>query len=391
MSHTPAETVASTLPERAKALRPLLEEQAPASEQKGELTRETVEALHRERLFAIWVPRELGGWELDPISSIGTIEELTYADPSVGWVVMAAALSTGTAGAYLGDEAVGQLFARGKNPVIAGQGSRPGTAIAEDGGHRISGNWSFASGLLHSSHIHTAALVEGTNERRIFVLPVDQAELLGNWDVMGLRATGSIDYRIDDLFVPEPFSHSAAIGIGLRGGPVYTIGLIGFASIGHTSWALGIARRLLDELISMVHEKAGRAGAQGQSESFLEELETHEGRVRASRSLTFEIWHDVWATVERGDALTRRQQTLIRLAMTHATSAADGAAEFAYHRAGTVALRRGRMQQLFRDMHAGSQHGFVAPATRINVARELAGLADDKRWLFLQLADAVAE
>ena len=93
--------------------------------------------------------------------------------------------------------------------MITGQGTRPGTAVSTDGGYLLSGSWSFASGIKHSTHIHTLAIIEETGEPRIFVLPVEKATLIDNWDVLGLRATGSIDYTIDSVFIPEAYTHFA--------------------------------------------------------------------------------------------------------------------------------------------------------------------------------------
>src|SRR3989304_5184137 len=96
---------ASDLPQRAKSLAPLLDQHAEAADEIGALTDEVVEALHRERVFAMWVPQSLGGFELDPVGSLEVIENLSYGDPSGGWVVMAASLAVGTGAAYLGDDA----------------------------------------------------------------------------------------------------------------------------------------------------------------------------------------------------------------------------------------------------------------------------------------------
>src|SRR5690606_14754679 len=126
-----------------------------------------VEALHREGLLGMWVPRSVpGGHELDVVSSLEVIENVTYGDPSAGWVLMAAALAIGTGAAYLEDDAVGELFGGDKLPVIAGQGTRPGRAVPSDGGYLLSGSWSFASGIKHGTHIHTLAIIETTGEPR---------------------------------------------------------------------------------------------------------------------------------------------------------------------------------------------------------------------------------
>ena len=38
---------------------------------------------------------------------------------------------------------------------------------------------------------------------RTFIVPMSQVKLLGNWDVIGLRATGSVDYALENVFVPR--------------------------------------------------------------------------------------------------------------------------------------------------------------------------------------------
>src|SRR5690606_35824568 len=140
-----------------------------------------------------------------PVTSLEVIEKVAYGDPSAGWVLMAASLAIGTGAAYLKDDAVEELFGGPRLPVIAGQGTRPGKAVPTNGGFALSGSWSFASGIKHGRHIPSLGLIEGTNEARIFVLPVSQAKLIDNWDVLGLRATGSIDYTIDGAVVPDAY------------------------------------------------------------------------------------------------------------------------------------------------------------------------------------------
>jgi indole-3-acetate monooxygenase len=379
-------TTTPDLLERARSLEPLLREHADAGDQSGRLADEVADALHENRIFGMWVPRDLGGSELDPISSLEVIEQLTYGDASTGWVTMAASLAIGTGGAYLGDEAVSQLFGGERFPVIAGQGTRPGTAVAQDGGHLLSGSWSFASGIKHSGYIHTLGVVEGTGEPRIFVLPVEQATLIDNWDVMGLRATGSIDYTIDKVFVPEAYSHFAVTETPERGGNLYRMGIINIAAICHSGWALGVGRRMLDELRTMAQAKTGRPGQIVDSDSFAEGYGNAEATLRAARALVFETWRDVTDTLDRGDTISLEQNTLIRLGTVHVTRAAQEVSRFVYASSGTTGLRAGDIQRYFRDMHAGTQHIMPSPPVIQAVGKELAGLAEGQRWVFLGLA-----
>ncbi|MEO8466004.1 MAG: acyl-CoA dehydrogenase family protein [Gammaproteobacteria bacterium] len=372
--------------ERVQRVANLARENAATSEALGQLAPPVVDALHNEGLLGMWVPKSVhGGLELDPLSSLEVIEKVAYGDPSAGWVLMAASLAIGTGAAFLKDDAVKEMFGGDRLPVIAGQGTRPGKAVPNGNGFNLSGAWSFASGIKHGTHIHTLGLIEGTNEARIFVFPVSKAKLIDNWDVLGLRATGSIDYTTTDVFVADAYTHAATTEQPLRGGSLYTIGIIGFAGLAHSGWACGIGRRVLDELIATVAEKAGRPGTLADSASFQEEFANVEAVYRSARAFVYETWGDATQTIQRGDKLSTRQHTLIRLALAHSTWSAHEATTFAYKAAGTAALRAGTIQHLFRDMHAGTQHITSSPPVYASIGRELAGLAKGKQWLFLNL------
>ena len=377
-----------SLPQRAKAVAAIANQHAAFGDEHGRLADPVVDALHAEGLLGMWVPRAIrGGAELDLVSSLEVIERVSYGDPSAGWVLMAASLAIGTGAAYLGDAAIDEMFGRDRLPVIAGQGTRPGTAVPRTGGFDLTGSWSFASGIKHATHIHTLGLIDGTSEARIFVLPVEKATLIENWDVLGLRGTGSIDYRTERVFVPEAYTHPAVTESPRRGGALYTIGIAGFALTCHSGWACGIGRRLLDELSEKVRGGIGRSGTLAYSDAFHEQYAKAEATYRAARALLYETWADANATLTAGGALDTRQKTMMRLALTHATWSCHDVAQFVYTTAGTVALRAGTIQRLFRDMHAGTQHITSAPPVIRHTGRELAGLAPKQRWVFLDLVD----
>ena len=375
------------LAERAKALVPLLDAEAEFADREGELSPAAIAALHRDGLLKLWVPDKLGGAELDPVHSLEVLENLSYADASAGWVTMAANLSIGTAGAYLSDHAVAELWADGKQPVIAGQGTRPGTATMVDGGLLLSGSWSFGSGLKHSSHVHSLGIVAETGEPRIFVTPIEAVNLIDNWDVMGLRGTGSIDYTMESVFVPNGWSHFAVTTTPERGGSLYGLGIIGFAVTCHSGWAMGVGRRLLDELAGLVQGKAGRPGAQADSAAFQQGYAEAEAKFRAARAWVMESWTDLSKSLYAGDGISVRQHTLVRLALAHITKTLHEISNFVYLSGGTTALRRGTIQRMYRDVHAGTQHVTSSPNVWQTCGRELMGVAEGKTWQFLDLVD----
>jgi indole-3-acetate monooxygenase len=371
------------------SLGPLVRRNAERNEATGRITDEVIDALHETGAFGMWVPRELGGAELDPVRSLELLQTISYHDASTGWVLMAAALPIGAAGAFLPDPAVAKLFGGERFPVMAGQGTRPGKAVPADGGYRLSGNWNFASGIKHAQWIHTGAAVDG-QPMKICIVPVSDATFAENWDVMGLRATGSIDYSISDVYVPDDYTHEALADKPLRGGSLYHLSVIGFAMIAHTAWALGVTRRLLDELSTLAQEKTGRPGQLVDSDSFHAEFARAEARARSARALAYERWEAVTAALDAGRLLTERDQSLLRLAMHNATWTAEEVAVFVYSSAGTTGLRSGTIQRLFRDAHGGTQHITSGPAVLQNAGRELAGLAPNSTWAAWSLVPAAS-
>jgi alkylation response protein AidB-like acyl-CoA dehydrogenase len=383
-------TASTPLAEKAKNLVPLLDAHAAFADTEGELAPEVIDAYRETGLLNMWVPKELGGSELGPLDSLEVLALTAYGDASAGWVQMAGSLSIGVAGSYLGETAVKDLFGSGGSPVIAGQGTAPGTAKTVEGGYLLTGKWSFASGLKHGDHIHTLGIIEETGEPRIFVVPVENAVLeWDSWDVMGLRGTGSIDYSINGAFVPEDYCHFAFTREPLHGGPLYKLGIIGMAVVCHSGWAMGVGRRLLDELQALVHAKQGRPGSLVDSDAFRIDLAKTEARFAAAGAFVREAWGEVESAVMEGRDVTVRQDTRIRIALGNITNALADVANFVYLSGGTTALRRGSpIERLVRDVHAGTQHITSGPGMWKAAGEELLELDPNKQWVLLDLVDA---
>lgn len=373
---------------RIDEIAPLLRAEAEKSEALRRPTDEVVRALTATGVLKVSVPRELGGYEFSPWQVLRVIERLSYHEASAGWTVMALQMVTGSTAAYLGEEAAADLYAdvpAGRHAVIAGQGTRLGTAVRVDGGYRISGHWSFASGISLASHIHTAAFCAETGQALVFTFPKELATLVDNWDVLGLRATHSIDYVCEDVFVPATHVYEATTMDNKLGGTYYCLGLVNLTAIGHTGWALGVGRRLLDELKALAENKTGTHHAAVDTGYFHAAFAQAEARWRAARAWAKDVWADNEATLDRGEKLSTEQETLTRLMLNSTTWSVQAVGQTVYRWAATTAMRRGDLQRYFRDLNAGTQHITSGPVVLQNCGRWLAGLAPDARWRFLDL------
>ena len=138
------------------------------------MTDECVASLKETNIFSLFVPKSLGGAEVWPVEGLEIVETLSRADASTGWVVMAVQVSMASCAAYLAPSAAKAVF-KTHVPIIAGHGAPNGRADVEQDGYRLSGNWSYGSGLLHSEWIHTGAIIHHDGRRGLLCLRlVDQ-------------------------------------------------------------------------------------------------------------------------------------------------------------------------------------------------------------------------
>ncbi|MCK9494307.1 MAG: hypothetical protein M0R75_02270 [Dehalococcoidia bacterium] len=342
--------------------------QAEQQEAAGALTEASLAPLRDANLFGLMAPAELGGLEASPCDTLETFEEVSRAEGAVGWVLTTCAFATGLAGAFLGDDAAAEVFRDGM-PIIAGAGAPVGRARTVEGGFVLDGRWSYGSGIRHATHTHNGALIlDPDGEVRsdlgphIFVTPIEAATLDDQWDVLGLRGTGSVDYAIEDCFLPDGFGHQTRGAVQRRGGATYTIGTAGMSTIAHTGFFLGIGRRVLDELADVARTKGAPGSRLTDSETFLDGYAAAEAGYRAARALVFETWRAIEHRIALGAAVDVGHIAAAQVAMCHLASASTDAATFAYQAGGGTSLRQGALQRAFRDTFAGRQHARVSGA-----------------------------
>ena len=335
----------------------------------------TVAALVEADLHAISSPKEVGGLELDLIDQLDVLAEVARADGSAGWCLLANTATIAFFGAWAGDDFARDLFADGV-PLAAGQFAPNGVAVPGDGGFTVTGDYQFGSGINHSTWVGAGTLTQepdGADSRFLFaLLPIDAVELRGNWDVLGLQSTASYDYAIRDAFVPEQATFDFFAPVRHRGGPAFDLGVMCLTAVGHAGFALGVTRRVLDELIDVGKGKhrMGAAVPLKDSERFLYTLGVLESRYRAAEAWVRHAVVAAQASAETGapdpSAITACRQATVFLTQEGADIARE-----AYLLAGTTALRDGPLQRGFRDLHAGSQHFFASDAATLDLGREL--------------------
>jgi alkylation response protein AidB-like acyl-CoA dehydrogenase len=254
--------------------------------------------------------------------------------------------------------------------VAAGVWAPRGRASRVDGGYRVTGTWSFCSGIMHSDHFFGGCLVEaeadgGAPVPRVLGLAVSELEIADTWRTSGLRGTGSHDATAQDVFVPEhrslwlldqPTSDAA----------LYRFPVLAFFALSISAAALGNARGAIDDLVELAGVKVG----QGSSRTLAQRPGTWsvvgqaEASLRAARALYYQAIDEAWAAAQSPEPVSTDLRLGLRLAATHAVRTAAGVARDMYDLGGGSAIYDGSpLQRRFRDAHTATAHFQVNPAT----------------------------
>lgn len=389
---------------RARALVPLLHAAAPRIEAACELPADVLDAMHAARMFHLLVPRSIGGEELAPSVYIQAVEQIARGDASAAWC-MNQQSGCATSAAYLSAAAAREIFGGPRDALAWGQS--PGArALRTEGGWRLTCHGSFASGNRHctwlGAHVPTFE-ADGTPRRtadgkpieRTLLFPRTQAKITDTWQVVGLRGTGSDDYEVTDLFIPDAHAVARDLPAERREpGLTYRFSSLTIYSSGFGAVALGIARTVLEEFIKLARQKTQALALSPMRENAVIQslIATADVRLRSARSWLIQTLRDAEAgvraraTVMAGTLtlgeLTLDERVAIRQAATFAIAQARDVVNEVYHEAGSTAIfNRFTIERRFRDINTVSQQLQGRSAHFETVGQHMLGMPIFQRWL----------
>lgn len=321
---------------------------------------EVIAEFKKAGLYRAGTPRRFGGEPLPPVEFLHLVERISVVDGSAGWVA-----SFGSSLTYLAAlpaDTQAQLYADGPDVAFAGGLFPVQTAERVAGGYRVSGRWKFASGCKGADVLGVGikAGEDRAGRPMTALLRPEQVEIAENWDVVGLRGTGSHDLVVDGVDVPEEWTF-------VRGGeptvdePLFHYPPVPYAAQVLAVVGLGVARAALDHVIA----EGGRASYTGgpvaaDRASYRIAIGTAEAQLRSARAFFYEATEEVWATVESGAPATAHQASLLRLASAHLAKHSFEVVRAGYQLAGIRAIADSNpMQRYLRDASVVPQHAFL--------------------------------
>ena len=365
---------------RARTLQPLVRERAAAAERAVAPDADVVRAMASAGLYAMCVPAALGGAEADPLTTIAAIETIAEADGATGWVLMIGVETTGIGSSFLAPETAHAIVVEHPDVVICGALNPVVRARQVEGGYVVDGRWPFASGAQRADWFWGQCTLDDAERRGHVievVVPRADYEIVETWNSPGLRGTGSHDVSVRDVFVPDMRVTQTRVQRPHVDSALFRMPLTSRLAYNKVGVSTGIARAAIDHFVRLANERTPRLSGALLRERPRAQLAVAEAEagLGGGRGFCVDVVGDLWATVQRGDEPTVRQQALVRLACSHATRTCGDAVTKLYEAAGTAMSDADHpLARCFRDAHVVGQHLMVSPHAIDDAGRVLLGL-----------------
>lgn len=357
-----------------------------------ELPQTLLKTLHDARLFRLLLPRDLEGDELDPLTLSKVTEIIAAQDGSTAWCLGQGA-GCAMSAAFLERSIAKKVFGPA-NSVLAWGAGIQGKAVAVNGGYKVSGRWTFASGSRHATWLGGHSYIfnadgtprldqNGKQLDRTALFRREQATVHDDWNVVGLRGTGSDSYEVQDLFVPEDFTLDRESNDELRvDGDVYQLSTTQVFASAFAGVMLGIARGMISDLHTLALTKTPRGASSSllDSQMFHAQFADLKARHGAAQSFLHTTLSAAWDELLTSQTMTMQRRADIRLATTHAINQGVDLAVEAYRMAGQNAVfQDATFERRLRDANAASQQVQGRKSHYVTVGRVMLGLEPDAK------------
>ena len=343
---------------------------------------DAVALMKRAGIYRASTPRRFGGDALPPSTFMRTLERIAAVDGSAAWVAAFGSANIYLASLPLATQA--QIYATGPDQVFAGglHPMQPGTRV--EGGWRASGRWHFASGCKGAAWLGVGtggttgpASDPGPIRPLTAVFPAAEVEIVENWDVVGMRGTGSHDLRLRDKVVRDEWTFLRGTGSQVDE-PLYRYPAIAYPAGVHAVVNVGLARAALDLVTGMADGPKGMTGAPRLADRayFRAQLGRAEAGWRSARAFFYEASDQAWDSILAGDPVTPEQASLIRLSAIFAAQTSADVVQQAFRLGGIAAIRDTHpLQRMVRDSMVVTQHAFLNEMVYENAGAILTGTA----------------
>lgn len=358
------------LVQAAEALIPNLLERAQKTDENGMVPPESVKEMADAGLFKTLQPKRWGGYELDPRVFYRIQMTLARGCMSTAWIF-------GVIGVHnwqlplFPEQAQQDVWANGNNETMIASTYMPVGKVEEvEGGYRFSGRWGFSSGVDHCQWIFLGGLLPKKDnpeelEHTTFLLPRSDFKVVKNWDVLGLRGTGSHDIVVEDAFVPKHRTHrtndhsdAGCPGREINTGWIYKIPFTQVFQRAVSSACLGATEGAIDEFRTRAAAHIGKHGAKT-AEDPNAQLAVAEAMIAVDqlKLVMFRNYKRIVHCAQTGDKMPVEERLMQRAQASLVPKlCAEKVSELLRACAASGLYRTNPIERIFRDIHQARSH-----------------------------------
>ncbi|MEB3982496.1 acyl-CoA dehydrogenase [Mycobacterium sp. 663a-19] len=303
-----------------------LAERADEAERLRRLPSETVAEFKRTDLIRLLLPARFGGMQASFPELLEPIRRMAHGCASSAWTLGFYALHNWMLSLFeprLQEE----VFASG--PVLAPAPLAPtGRGSAVDGGVRLTGRWSWATGAMDADWVIVGALLERPDGiiPALVVMPAGEIDVADVWHTAGMRGTGSHDLVATDIFVPEhriaavsDIYGGTAPGARFHGAATYRWPLVPALALTAAMPILGAAERVAGLFAERLGSRVLAYSGVAQKDQPAAQIRLADAnvRLRALRALVADTAAEIERIVESGERVRRSTRAHARLAAAY--------------------------------------------------------------------------
>lgn len=371
---------------------PVLSQHVEEEEKIGRLSAPVVDALRAGGFFKLFLPKSLGGLEVDPLTMAKIVEGVAHYNTAAGWSLMVANTTLPML-SRISEKGIEEIFNNNSDVLLAGSVHPPMMATRTEGGYLINGRNPLVSNVHEAHWIMTLALVmeggqpkftNGHPEILGVYMRAKDCRIVDTWTVLGMHATDSNDIEAKDVFVPDhrlfPVMPEFNAGRNFKG-PLYKVpsACLNIASL-LAPVALAVAQNAIDELKVLASKKTplGSMVPLRDRGVMQRKLGRAEALVQSSRAYLHDKISQCWQKVTSGQPVSLEEKAGLLLAATYTNQSCVEAVELMYTAAGTSGIYlRNKLSHCVTDAQVLRQHGFMNESRYETAGQVLFGLRPD--------------
>jgi len=354
--------------ERARSLVPALKARTAQADKDLKVPVESVVQLQSAGLLRALQPRAFGGYEVDPRTFFEIQTILAEGCMSTAWIYGVMGVHPWQLARYP-IEAQREVWADDHDALICSTYMPAARVTVVEGGYRISGRWGFSSGSEHCQWVFLGGILpadgELAAEHGTFLLPRSDYQIERNWDVLGLRGTGSHDIVVEDIFVPahrvqrtNNWTLEATPGRLINTNPIYAIPFAQVFSRAVSTSAIGALQGAINEFRDNAAKHIGKHGARTADDPVAQTAVAEAMVTVDSLRLVLERNYEHLMSLARaGEYPDTETRLLYRYQSAYVTNiCAERANDLLRSMAASGLYNTNPVARLFRDLHQARGH-----------------------------------